>query len=640
MKKRFAKVCVLIAVIFAAGVFISADGAAAEEGGRHLRILFTSDMHDYYIPARGVYEGMLRDHGGAARMKTLIDEYSDDATIVVDAGDFSMGTLLGAGFATDAFELRLMGAMGIQATTLGNHEFDFGPEGLCAMLDAAKASGDILPAVVQSSLSFSEPLTDAQRLLKARFDAGQIAPSATFRVNGLNVAVFAVMGEDSVDCSPTSGQNWQDQQIAARTAVEKLQGTSDVLICLSHGGTESPEKGEDIDLARNVSGIDVLISGHAHQAYAEATLVNGTILGSCGSYNAYLGLMDLTVSPEGDVALEDYRLIPCDGKVYEDPQVAAMVEDFCASVEEGYLAPYGFALDTPLCFSGYDMMPLEEMYATHQEYPLGDLIADAYMYEAAMHGIDDIDAAIVALGTIRGTIHRGPITAENAFEICSLGVGENFSAGHPLVCGYLSGKELKLLAELDASLGPVMPEIKMSYSGLNYRFNSSRVILDRVTTIGLERPGSMLMLIEDDRLYKVCCNLYAANLLGKVNGLTKGILSITPKNADGSPIVDLASCALKDEEGCEIKEWVAFADYLRSFRVGSTGLPELPDLYRQPQSRKVRYTAMGFSTFNNPGPVTRIAIAAAALLIVILALAIWLLRKLVRRVASRGGDKA
>ena len=131
MKQRILSIF-LIAVLLFGAVPVFAEN---EPEGMHVRILFTSDMHDYYLP----------DKGGAARMKTLIDRYSDENTLVLDAGDFSMGTLLGAGYATDAYEMRLMGAMGIQATTFGNHEWDFGPEGVCAMLSAANASGSVLP---------------------------------------------------------------------------------------------------------------------------------------------------------------------------------------------------------------------------------------------------------------------------------------------------------------------------------------------------------------------------------------------------------------------------------------------------------------------------------------------------------------
>ena len=84
------------------------------------------------------------------------------------------------------------------------------------------------------------------------------------------------------------------------------------------------------------------------------------------------------------------------------------------------------------------------MYATHGEYPFGNLIADSYIYEAKRNGIDDIDVALVGLGTVRNTFGKGDITTADAFEVCSLGVGSDGSAGHPIISAYITGKELKL----------------------------------------------------------------------------------------------------------------------------------------------------------------------------------------------------
>ncbi len=630
MRKRLC--CIALALILLAGGMPCVFGAETDPASDgHLRILFTSDMHDYFIPVATMIEGQVRERGGAARMKTLIDRYSDDATLVLDAGDFSMGTLMEAGFATDAYELRLMGAMGIDAAALGNHEWDFGPEGLCAMLSAARASGEPIPQLLASSISFDGELTEQQEMVKEKFDEGMIQSSALFTVNGIRVGVFAVNGYDSVECSPTSGQNWIDYKEAAKYMVEQLREEADVIICLSHSGTNGDgETGEDFDLIKEVPGIDIVISGHSHMVYKKAVVVNDTILGSVGENNTYLGMMDVRVSDEG-VKLEDYRLFFCGAGVTEDPFVSSMVEGFKDQISRTYLADYGYTFDDPICHSNFNMISLDEMYATHQEYTTGNLIADSYLYEARRHGIEDIDVALVGLGTIRGSVFKGDLTAANAFEICSLGLGKDGSAGHPLVCAYLSGKELELLTELDASLGPSVSSIKMSYAGLNYRFNTKRVLMDRVTSVGLSRSGGMLELLEDDMLYKVCCNMYAVNMLGMVNGLTKGLLSIVPKYADGTPVEDFYDCVLTDEEGKEIKEWVALADYWSSFRTGESGLPEIPPLYEQPQNRKVKYEEGGFARINNPGRVTLGVLGALFALVFLVLLVSALIRRGVDR---------
>ena len=151
----------------------------------------------------------------------------------------------------------------------------------------------------------------------------------------------------------------------------------------------------------------------------------------------------------------------------------------------------------------------------------------------------------------------------------------------------------------------------------------------------MNRLAGMLELIEDDMLYKVCCNMYAANMLGMLNSLTKGILSITPKNADGTPVEDLYTCALLDEDGREIKEWVALADYWSSFRTGDSGLPEVPLMYSAPQNRKVKYEEGGFARIENPGTVTLAALGAAAALLILIVVIVLLIRRAVLRRRER-----
>ena len=120
MKWAFLALCMMAALVCFAG---------AENSGEEVQILFTHDLHshldDYVIAGERV--------GGIARLKTLADEKrgEEEATLFVDSGDFSMGTLYQTIFETDAVELSMLGYLGVDATTFGNHEFDYRSEG-CA----------------------------------------------------------------------------------------------------------------------------------------------------------------------------------------------------------------------------------------------------------------------------------------------------------------------------------------------------------------------------------------------------------------------------------------------------------------------------------------------------------------------------
>lgn len=627
----------LLPLIFAVLFCTAFCGAEGEE--KELKILFTHDIHSYFITAETVTsDGRVLVNGGAARLKTLLDENLDENTIYLDAGDFSMGTMLQAGYSTDAYELRLLGLLGCTATTFGNHEFDQGGYGAAKMLRAGLTSGDPLPLFLCSNLDFSGTLTDEQQTLQQALKDYGASDAAIVNVNGLKVGLFGLLGLNGIEDSPTSGMRFINYIEAAKTTARKLKDQgADLIVCLSHSGTDGDgANGEDIELAKAVPEINVIISGHSHSAYAQPALVGGTFVASCGEYLANLGSMTLTVA-NGKVTVKDYRLIPCDETVSEDAEIAGIVEKYKQSIRENYLADEDCDFDQVICRSEFDFMTLDEMYATHQEYPLGNLIADSYLYEARRNGINDIDVALVGLGTIRGAFPKGDITVAEAFEICSLGVGADGSAGHPILACWITGKELKLLVQLDASLGAMVSSIKMSYAGLRYTFNTERLILDRAYDIRLVREDGSLEEIEDGRMYKVACNMYAANMLGMLNGLTKGILSIVPKAQDGTPVENKYDFSLINEQGKEIKEWVAFKNYLSSFPE-KDGVPTIPERYATQEGRKEKISVGGFMILAQPGLVTWIVIILVIVILTIIVILTHKKRK-TRRVARREAKK-
>ncbi len=609
-------VCLVLAVLLVAVSFPLTVSAA----GKDVRIFFTHDIHSYFISTDAMIDGKLHDHGGAARLKTLLDENRTENSVYVDAGDFSMGTLLQSAFSTDAYELRLLGELGCDLTTFGNHEFDYGDEGLAQMLEAAVASGDKLPGIVQSNMSWYRATTDEQKPLSEAMKDYGVEKYTVLDVSGTRIAVFGLFGIDCLSCAPTCKMDFEDYIESAKKTVEEIKEkeSPDIIMCISHCGTTGDEKtGEDFDLAKKVPDIDVIISGHSHTKYDEPVLCGNTLVVSCGEYLSYLGMLDVTVREDG-VKCAGYKLIPCDETVPEDEEIAERVAQYKNHIDETYLKDEGAKYDDVLCRNEIDFMPLSEMEATHQEYPFGNLIADAYIYEAKRNGVNDIDVALVGLGTVRGTFNKGEITTSDAFEVCSLGVGEDGSAGHPILSAYITGKELKLLCELDASLGPMVSYIKMSYSGLSYTFNTRRAILDRVTDICLVREDGTREEIDDEKLYKVACNMYAANMLGMLNGLTKGILKIVPKFGDGTPVENFYDCSLKRlDNGAEIKEWVAFKNYLSSFSE-KDGVPVIPESYKTTSARKVKVSEGGLSVIRKPGATTTALIVLVVIVIAVI----------------------
>ena len=149
MKKLFA-MTVAVLLLFSVLLGIPAAYGQAPETGKTLDILFSHDTHSHLNTFTTVVEDEEAEIGGFARANTLIkaQRAKDPDTLVIDGGDFSMGTLIQTVFESQAAELQLLGYMGCDATTFGNHEYDFRSKGLANMLTSATDSGDPLPALV------------------------------------------------------------------------------------------------------------------------------------------------------------------------------------------------------------------------------------------------------------------------------------------------------------------------------------------------------------------------------------------------------------------------------------------------------------------------------------------------------------
>ena len=601
---------------------------AADETAEEITILYTHDMHSSFLPKEGP-DGHSR--GGYARLKTLIDEQKEEHpnALVLDGGDFSMGSLFQTAYSTSALELRAMGQMGYDVTTFGNHEFDYRASGLADMLYAAVDSGDPLPAIVDAN--YLPPQGDEET-----WDALYTYGVQDYRIlerGGVPYVIFGITGVDSDECAPMSGMELHDPVETAKRVVEEATeqcqtayGADPVVICLSHSGTENG-KGEDYELARKVDGIDVIISGHTHTTLEQPIEVNDTYIVSAGENSKNLGVLTLTRTQEG-VELKDSRLVPVDERVPEDPEMAAWIEAAKSQVEQDYLADFDLEFDQVLVDNPYQFDTVDEVYDTQHESTLGNLLADAYYWAGNQASQDPVDVALTASGVIRDTFPKGPITVSQVFNVASLGIGADGVPGYPLISVYLTGKDLKNAIEVDASVPPLMSAAQLFYSGVGYSFNTNRMIFDKVDYAVLMREGGITEPIVDDQLYHVVTGLYIGQMLGAVESSTFNILTVTPRDAQGNPIdiSQLEDYILHDDEGNEVKEWYAIASYLQS--MGG----EMDQKYGQTDGRKLVYSSWNpVSLLKNAGLPTSLAILALVIVVVLLVLMVVLVRKFILR---------
>ena len=159
-----------------------------------------------------------------------------------------MGTAFGAAIRETGAELQLMSRMGYDATTLGNHDFDLGPDGLAKSVDVAVKAGRI-PAVVASNTNFAAKdaaLTDLQRLAKE----GVIRRYLVLERGGMRFGIFGLIGKEAVFYTSGAGAvTFPDAIETAKEMVKLLRETEkvDVVICLSHGGLDKGKDGRFTD---------------------------------------------------------------------------------------------------------------------------------------------------------------------------------------------------------------------------------------------------------------------------------------------------------------------------------------------------------------------------------------------------------
>jgi 5'-nucleotidase/UDP-sugar diphosphatase len=623
----------------AIGVTIALSGepavAAQEKTPKNtFTILHTNDMHSAFIgmgPALDYTPFTLNDDkttGGYARIATVIAmrkkaRESQGPVLILDAGDYSMGTAFAAASREIGGELQLMSRMGYDATTFGNHEFDLGPDGLGKAIGVASKAGQI-PAVLSSNTEFAgnDPtLADLLQLSKA----GLIRRYLVIERGGIRFGLFGVLGKEAqIYTSGAGAVKFLDPVESAKGVVKLLRETEkvDVVIALSHGGVAKGKDGhystgEDVGLAEAVPGIDVVVGGHSHTALQEAIIVNGrTPVVQTGKEAKNIG--ELVISVEGaKLAIDSYRLYPIDDSIAGDRAINDAIDKLKKGVSAAVFASRGYSVDQPLAVTPQDLPNTFTDIAAGTI--LANLVTDAHR-KATQADIGLTLNALMRAPLLRGK--TGVLTVYDVFAVAPLGYGVvDATAGSALVTGYFTGQELKNILEFFLVENPVHPgEFFPRTSGLRYRYDKSRPKFDVVTAIELGDLDRGYRAIDisgkDTRLYSLTCPLMLGVMLVAIPKYTEGTLALVAKNKEGRQLasrvealdtpggnsgyllaprgkVDQSSVATAAGNGAprEIKEWQAIMDHLRNLPVKRPG--ELPTIPIDAPAAEVRAIRVG-----------------------------------------------
>ena len=641
LRKSILSVVLTIAMLMPLAQAVTVKAA---DDTKQIDVLFTHDTHSHLDSFSTIVNGEQKEVGGFAKIKTLITEKKkeDPDTLILDGGDFSMGTLIQTVYDTEAAELRMLGYLGYDVTTFGNHEFDYRSQGLANMLKAAKSSGETLPEIVVCNVDWDSMekagLNDGQKQIQSAFETYGVKDYVMVQKGDVKIAVVGVFGKDALECAPTCELSFKDPVEAVKKTVEEIKKNeeADMIACVSHGGTwEDESKSEDELLAKAVPDLDLIISGHTHSELQEAIQHGNTYIVSCGEYGRNLGSLSMTQNSDGRWNLSAYELIPVSEDVKADKATQERIDALMDTVDTNYLADFGYTRKEVLAQNDVEFNSLEEMGTEHKELNLGDIMADAYVYaveNSEYYDGDPVDVAVVPSGTVRDTYTKGDITVEDVYNSFSLGIGKDGVAGYPLINAYLTGKELKLVAEVDASISDFMTTARLYCSGLNFTYNPHRMILNKVTDCYLTRADGERTEIEDDKLYHVVTDLYTGQMLGSVMKMSYGLLSLEPKDKDGNPIENLEDHAVM-EGNKELKAWDAIARYMQSFDdADGDGIANVSEYYATTHDRKVVDDSKNIlDLVKKPNKFTAIIVCIGLIIIIIIVLVVSLIRKIVRK---------
>ena len=623
----------LLAGSVAAGAMLVLGGrrAWAAEGKKTFTILHTNDLHSNLIgmaPASDYTPFTLNDdktRGGFARLASLIAKQKaaragQGPVLVLDAGDYSMGTAFAAATRETGAELQLLARMGCDATTFGNHDFDLGPDGTAKTIAVAAKAGHV-PMVVASNTDFeaNDPtLAGLQQLAKN----GVVRRYCVIERGGMRFGIFGLLGKEAQFYTGGAGAvKFADPIEVAREMVKALRDTEkvDVIIALSHGGMEKGKDGrftdgEDVRIAVAVPDIDVVIGAHSHTALYEPVMVNGrTPVVQTGKYGENLGELVISLNG-GKLTVDSYQLIPADDTIAGDRGIADEVARFKKTVTEVAFASRGYSIDQPLAVAPRDLPN------TFTDIAAGTILAN--LCTDAFRSATKADIGFTANGMMRSGLIRGKSgvqTVYDVFAVAPLGAGVvDPTPGSTLVTGYFTGQELKNMLEFFLVDSPTHPgEYFPRASGMRFRYDPSRPQFDVVTAIemgDLDRGYHAIDISgKDARLYSLTTPLMLAMILVAIPKYTKGKLPLVAKNKDGQPLtskvealndprsdtpdllapagtMDRASVATAPEGAVrEIKEWQAIMDQLRALPVKTAGeLPVIPVDDRAAEVRAIK----------------------------------------------------
>ncbi len=487
---------------------------AATSAGQYrtITLLHFNDTHSNLAPLGPRTTHLNGTVGGIARAAAVIEitRHHDRDALVLDAGDLFIGDI----FFNTTFgvpELKMLNSLGVDAMTVGNHEFDLGPATLLSSLSEA-FHGKGFP-LLSANTVLDAP--EVQPLKK------YIVPFTIRTVEGTRVGIFGLTTpETNITSQPAPAFIDTNFVEIAASMVQKLKKLNcSVVILLSHLGFAY-----DQIVASYVPGIDFIIGGHDHYVFEQPVPVvnpvgDTTFIMQAGAFYEYMGKLKFAVR-HGKARIVDYDLIHLDTSIPEDPLIALKVKELEKQIE----AVYGPMFTKKIAYATADFPEVADSLLSpgSHDTPAGNLVTDAF------RAYTNTDIAITAGGSIAQPLHHGPLVGDDVFRLVGYGFNTDNGLGYRLATFKITGLDLIIGLEFGLSSIDLNDEYLIQVSGMTYTYAVDQPPGSRV--VGVKIGGED---IDFSKTYTVTTNEFILAVLKDYVGPMTGLTVTDPQVLQG-----------------------------------------------------------------------------------------------------------
>jgi 5'-nucleotidase len=445
---------------------------------KKLTILYTNDLHSHLEPHIVPWVSKTRKVGGFANIATLVkkEKASNDHTVYFDAGDYFTGPYVSSLTKGEAV-IDAMNYLGLDAVVAGNHEFDHGWKNTQEQFAKAKfpiLSGNIFEKET-GKLVWNNPY-----IIK--------------KVNGIRLGIIGLHGKfafyDTTADEMIKGVEARDEEVYLRKYIKELEGKTDLIILLIHqgipgtqssGGTGDVARNhkKDIELAKNVPGVDIMVTGHPHSGTPEPIISNGTIIVSTDAYTIELGKLELTYDKKKDkiTSYKNNFNYLYDDEVTDDAPMLGIIRKWKDKVKA--ITDEEITDTTKALTRSYS-----------EESLLGNMVADAML-----DAYPEYDFAVTNSGGLRQDIDAGTVT-----------VGELISAfpfPNTVVQLKMKGSDVRAMFEHGAGLTNGILQVS---KGIKMTYDENKPVGRRITEIKIKGEP-----LDDSKTYQLLTSNFLAD---------------------------------------------------------------------------------------------------------------------------------